>query len=95
MILYQYIFIIRGLNLTTMEILEKKEMPETIHRIKGAELPQNLQKRFKVEPNQLLTLTINIETEEYDTENVGSEIIEGLKEIIAHKKGEITFPPAL
>lgn len=78
-----------------METLEKKEMPETIHHIKGAELPPSLQKKFKVEPHQFLTITIEVETEEYDTVNVGDEIIEGLKEIIAHKNGKITFPPAL
>lgn len=76
-------------NFTDMNTLEKKEMPETIHHIKGAELPPNLQKKFKVEPDQLLTITINIETEEYDTDNVGDEIIKGLEELVHAKKNGV------
>lgn len=72
-------------------------MTTTTRHIQGAELPRSLRTKFNVKPDQFLKITIEVEDmdDEYDTVNVGDEIIEGLKEIIAHKKGELDFPPPL
>lgn len=71
-------------------------MPTTIKNIKGTELPPALRSKFNVKENQFLTLTVEIQkNNEYDTINVGNDIIEGIKQVIAHKKGELDFPPAL
>lgn len=84
-----------------METLERQTMPTTIEHMQGAELPPSLQKRFKVRPQQFLKITVeveeaneNIDNEEYDLENLGDSLIEGLKEIIAYKRGEIELPDA-
>jgi len=69
---------------------------ETTENIRGEELPPSLRKRFNVRSRDYLTVTVKIrDNEEYDTINVGDDIIEGIKQIIAHKKGELNFPPAL
>lgn len=48
-----------------------------------------------IKENQSLTVKLeNIDTE-HDTINLGDDIIEGIKQIIAHRKGELDFPPAL
>lgn len=69
---------------------------ETTKNIRGEELPPSLRKQFRVRSHDYLTVTVKIrDNEEYDTINVGDDIIEGIKQIIAHKKGELDFPPAL
>jgi len=71
-------------------------MPTTIEHIKGAELPPFLQKRLNVQPQQFLKITVEVEEpkEEYDLDNLGDSLIEGMKEILAYKKGEIDLPDA-
>jgi len=69
---------------------------ETTENIRGEELPPSLRKRFNVRSRDYLTVTVKVhDNEEYDTINVGDDIIEGIKQIIALKKGELDFPPAL
>ena len=72
-------------------------MPTTIEHIKGAELPPFLQKRLNVKPQQFLKITVEVEEskEEYDLDNLGDSLIEGMKEILAYKKGEIDLPDAI
>jgi len=71
-------------------------MPTTIEHIKGAELPPFLQEKFNVKPQQFLKITVEVEEpkEEYDLDNLGDSLIEGMKEILAYKKGEIDLPDA-
>jgi len=69
---------------------------ETTENIRGEELPPSLRKRFNVRSRDYLTITVKVRNnEEFDTINVGDDIIEGIKQIIAHKKDELDFPPAL
>lgn len=72
-------------------------MPTKHHHVKGDEFPPGLQAKFNIKSHQLLTVTIEVEEEmaEYDVENLGDTLIEGFKEILAYKKGELEFPPPL
>ncbi len=80
-----------------MKTLERQTMPTTIEHIKGAELPPFLQERLNVKPQQFLKITVEVEEskEEYDLDNLGDSLIEGMKEILAYKKGEIDLPDAI
>jgi len=71
-------------------------MQTTIEHIQAAELPPFLQKRLNVTPQQFLKITVEVEEskEEYDLDNLGGSLIEGMKEILAYKKGEIDLPDA-
>jgi hypothetical protein len=77
-----------------METLEGLDM-ETTKNIRGEELPPSLRKRFNVRSRDYLTVTVKIrDNEEYDTINVGDDIIESLKEIIDARKKGIELPNA-
>jgi hypothetical protein len=68
--------------------LERQKMPPTtLKHIRGSELPPSLQSRFRVKPHQLLKVTVEVEEDnsEYDTLNVGDDIVEGLREIVEAK----------
>ena len=72
-------------------------MPVTIRHIKGGELPPSLQNKFNVTPQQLLTVTVKVEEkdkEEYDIENLGDTLIQGLEEITECKKNGIEMSDA-
>jgi|GEM_PF-4009679 len=62
-----------------MKTLEGLDM-ETTENIRGEELPPNLRKRFNVRSRDYLTVTVKIrDNEEYDTINVGDDIIDESK----------------
>jgi bifunctional DNA-binding transcriptional regulator/antitoxin component of YhaV-PrlF toxin-antitoxin module len=73
-------------------------MPTTIEHIKGAELPPFLQEKFNVKPQQFLKITVEVEEPkrknklgEFEIENLGDVILEGLKEIAENKEKGITM----
>lgn len=85
----------------TIETLARQHMQTTIEHIQAAELPPFLQKKFNVKPEQLLKITIEVEEPrgkkklgEFEIENLGDVILEGLKEIAENKEKGIKMPNA-
>lgn len=66
---------------------------KTIYK-SGADLPPEMQKEFDVKPHQFLKVTIEDVTDEYDTANVGDDLVEAFKEIAEAKKRGRELPNA-
>jgi len=68
----------------------------SIESIKMDYIPTTLMKQYKVSSNQNININLKAEQKDIaDIDNLGDFLIEGFEEIIAHKKGKLSFPPAL
>ncbi|MBF0301633.1 MAG: hypothetical protein HQK73_01205 [Desulfamplus sp.] len=72
-------------------------MPVTIQNIRVSDLFTVLKEQYNLNPYQRLTITFDLANSEYiddDDVNVGDDLIEGFKEIIAAKQNGVELPNA-